>query len=231
MQLDLLSGGTAKGLVQALAPAFRAETGCEVTGGFGAVGAMRDQFLAGTQADIVILSAALVADLAREGHLDPTTIRDLGPVRTALATRSGHPTPRVETPGSLRVTLLESDGIYCSDLARAVAGTHFAKVLAALGVDGLLADRLRPHPSGADAMRGLADAPEAHAIGCTQLPEILQEPGVTLVGTLPAEFELVTVYTVAVTRNAKSPDLARRFAALLAGSATAEQRRKAGFGV
>jgi molybdate transport system substrate-binding protein len=231
MQLDLLSGGTAKGLVRALAPVFKAETGYEVAGAFGAVGAMREQFLGGTAADLVILSAGLVADLAAQGHIDPATIRDLGPVRTALAARRGHPTPRVETAGSLRVTLLESDGIYCSDLSRAIAGSHFAKVLAALGVDGMLADRLRPHPSGADAMRGLAAAPEAHAIGCTQLPEILQEPGVALVGALPAEFELVTVYTVAVTRNAKSPELARRFATLLAGTATAAHRRKAGFGV
>lgn len=231
MQIDLLSGGAAQGLVQALAPGFGAETGCEVAGTFGAVGAMRDRLLAGAAADLVILTAALIETLARDGHVDPSSIRDLGPVRTAIAVREGDPPPRVESPGSLRVALLGADAIYFPDPTLATAGIHFAKVLAALGIDGKLADRLRPHPNGAAAMRALAAATEPRPLGCTQATEILHVPGVTLVGPLPAEFELATVYTVAVCSRARSPDLARRFAGLLSDPASAGPRRQAGFGV
>jgi molybdate transport system substrate-binding protein len=231
MQLDLLSGGAAQGLVQALAPAFKAETGCDVVGMFGAVGAMQDKLLAGAPADLVILTASLVSTLAGDGHLDPGTMRDLGPVRTAIAMREGDPRPAVQSPGSLRVALLEADGIYFPDPTLATAGIHFAKVLAALGIDGEVADRLRPHPNGAAAMRALATAPEPRPLGCTQVTEILHVPGVSLVAPLPAEFELATVYTVAVATRAKSPDLARRFAALLTDAASADLRRKSGFGL
>jgi molybdate transport system substrate-binding protein len=192
---------------------------------------MQDKLLAGAPADLVILTAALIGTLAGDGHLDPATIRDLGPVRTAIAVRDGDPRPQVESPGSLRVALMQADGIYFPDPALATAGIHFAKVLAALGIDGLLADRLRPHPNGAAAMHALATAPEPHPIGCTQATEILHVPGVSLVGPLPAEFELATVYTVAVGSRAKAPDLARRFAAMLTDAAAAEHRRKVGFGI
>ena len=231
MQLDLLSGGAAQGLVQALAPKFKAETGCDIGGTFGAVGAMRDKLLVGAPADLVILTAALVADLGREGHVDPASARDLGPVRTAIAVREGDPAPVVESPGSLRVALLEADAIYFPDPGLATAGIHFAKVLSALGIDATVGPRLRPHPNGAAAMRALAAAPEPHPIGCTQVTEILHGPGVRLVAPLPAEFELATVYTVAVSRKAASADLASRFAAMLTSEAAAQHRRAAGFGI
>ena len=66
MQLKILSGGAAQGLVAALGPQFKAETGCDIDGTFGAVGAMRDRLLAGAPADVLILTSALIAELARQ---------------------------------------------------------------------------------------------------------------------------------------------------------------------
>ena len=64
--LNILSGGAAQGLVGSLTPAFKAQTGFEIAGEFGAVGVMADKLRKGTPADIVILTAALVAKLAEE---------------------------------------------------------------------------------------------------------------------------------------------------------------------
>ena len=47
-------------------------------------------------------------------------------------------------------------------------------------------------------MRALADTTGPGAVGCTQVTEILYTPGVDLVGPLPAEFTLATMYSVAV---------------------------------
>ena len=60
--------------------------------------------------------------------------------------------------------------------------------------------RLRPYPNGATAMRALAGARRTSPIGCTQVTEILNTPGVALVGPLPKQFELATVYTAGVQR-------------------------------
>ena len=67
MQLQILSGGAAQGLVHALSSQFKADTGCEIEGTFGAVGAMRDKLLGGAPADMLILTSALIAELARIG--------------------------------------------------------------------------------------------------------------------------------------------------------------------
>ena len=65
MQVEVLSGGAAQGLVAALEPQFMAETGCDIAGTFGAVGAMRDKLIAGARADLLILTSVLIADLIR----------------------------------------------------------------------------------------------------------------------------------------------------------------------
>jgi molybdate transport system substrate-binding protein len=78
-------------------------------------------------------------------------------------------------------------------------------------------------------MAALAAQQGGRPIGCTQITEILNTKGVALVGNLPPEFALATVYTLGICTKAQSPELARRFAALLTGEDSRELRRKLGF--
>ena len=76
--LNILSGGAAQGLVASVAAIFREQTGFDIAGEFGAVGAMADNLRGGTPTDIVILTAALVAKLAEEKLVVAATIADVG---------------------------------------------------------------------------------------------------------------------------------------------------------
>ncbi len=230
MQLTLLSGGAANGLVAALSSRFKAETGADIDGTFGAVGAMRDRLVGGAAADAVILTAALIAELTRDGYVAAGSAADLGTVATGVAVRSRDPAPPVGDAEALRAALRRADGIYFPDPKLATAGIHFAKVLERLGIADEIAPRLRIFPNGQSAMAALAADAGGRPIGCTQVTEILNTEGVTLVGDLPAEFALATVYTLGICTRAQSPDLARRFAALLAGEASRDLRRQLGFG-
>jgi molybdate transport system substrate-binding protein len=129
----------------------------------------------------------------------------------------------------LRNALRAADGIYFPDPKLATAGIHFAKVIEALGLGEEIKSRLRTFPNGATAMRGLAAVKGGRPIGCTQVTEILNTPGVTLVGPLPKEFELVTVYTIGICAMAQEPELAQKFAALMTGIAARELRERLGF--
>jgi len=225
MHLQISSGGAAQGLVAALAPQINAP----IEGTFGAVGAMKDRLLAGAPADLLILTRALIAELMRQGHVRAGSAADLGVVRTVLAVRAGDPAPPIGDVAALRTALCAADDIYFPDPKLATAGIHFAKVIEALGIRVVLEARLRPFPNGATAMRALAAQKGGRPIGCTQVTEILNTPGVTLAGPLPAEFELATVYTVGVATTAAVPDLARQFAALLTGDAARDIRARLGF--
>jgi molybdate transport system substrate-binding protein len=229
VKLAILSGGAAQGLVSALASQFEAQTGCGITGTFGAVGAMRDNLLAGAPADALILTRALIAELTRTGHVLPGSDVDLGVVRTGVAVQTGDLRPLIGDAAALRSALLGANAIYFPDPKLATAGIHFAKVLGALGIGAEVATRLRPFPNGAAAMQALARAPDRRPIGCTQVTEILNTPGATLVGPLPKEFELATVYTAGVCTRAALPDQAKQLAALLGSDAARWVREQAGF--
>ncbi|HUR89766.1 MAG TPA: substrate-binding domain-containing protein [Ramlibacter sp.] len=223
MALRLLSGGAAQALVAKM------KGPRDVQGTFGAVGAMRDKLLAGEACDVLILTQALVDELTKQGHVVAGSARPLGVVKTGVAVKSGEPAPDVSTPDALKAALKKASGVYFPDPQKATAGIHFMKVLKSLGVDGELKDRIHNFPNGALSMGEMAGSGERGAIGCTQVTEILHVQGVTLVGLLPKEFELATVYTAAVCATAKSPEDARAFVQLLAGDTAASARAECGF--
>jgi molybdate transport system substrate-binding protein len=227
--LNILSGGAAQGLVASLAPRFKALTGFDIEGEFGAVGAMADKLRKGTPADIVILTAAIVAALAEEKLIERASISDIGLVETAVAVRAGDPLVTVNNATGLRHALLTADAIFVPDTKASTAGIHVAKVLGQLGVADAVAARLKIYPNGATAMRHLAASDALRPIGCTQSTEIISTEGVVLSGSLPPGCELSTVYTAAVTTLAANAREAQRLIGLLSGAEQRELRAHAGF--
>ena len=227
--LNILSGGAAQGLVGRLTPAFTAQTGFDIAGEFGAVGAMADKLRKGTAADIVILTAALLAQLAKEKLVAASSIVDVGLVETALAVRAADPLVTVGDAADLRHALLASDAIFVPDTKASTAGIHVAKVLAQLGIADEVAARLKIFPNGATAMRELAASDARHPIGCTQSTEIISTTGVVLSGSLPRGCDLATMYTAGVTTAAVHAAEARTLIGLLTGAGQREQRERAGF--
>src|SRR3979409_1461494 len=114
--LNILRGGPAHALRRSVAPTFKEMTGFEITGEFGAVGAMADKLRKGTPADIVILTAALLATLADENLVVASSIAEGGVVETALAVRASDPKIAARNETGLRDALLASDAIFVPDI-------------------------------------------------------------------------------------------------------------------
>jgi molybdate transport system substrate-binding protein len=193
------------------------------------VGMIKERFLGGAPADLVILTAPQIAELVRDGHLVASTAANLGVVRTGVAVRADDPLPDISDARALRASLLAADAIYFPDPERATAGIHFARVLDTLEIRGEIASRLRPFPNGATAMRELAQAASSRPIGCTQITEINSTPGVVLVGALPREFELATTYSLGVSARAVARDAAQRLASWVTGDDSRVLRTRVGF--
>ena len=227
--LNVLSGGAAQGLVGSLAPKFKALTDYDITGEFGAVGAMADKLRSGAAADVVILTTTIVAQLATEKLVVSSSIADLGRVETALAVRAGEPPVMAHDAAMLREALLAADAIFVPDTRTSTAGIHVAKVLQQLGIAEQVSARLKIFPNGATAMRQLAASDATRPIGCTQSTEIISTPGVVLSGSLPAGCDLSTVYTAAVTTGAVHARQARHLIGLLIAADQHEVRQRAGF--
>jgi molybdate transport system substrate-binding protein len=227
--LNILSGGAAQGLVASLAPKFKALTGLDIKGEFGAVGAMADKLRSGAPTDIAVLTAAKIAELAGENLVVSASISDIGTVETAMAVRAGDPKVSVGDAAALRDAFLAADAIFVPDTRASTAGIHVAKILRQLGIADIVTARLKIFPNGATAMRHLAASDAARPVGCTQSTEIISTPGVVLSGSLPQACELSTVYTAAVTTHAANARQAKDLIDLLIGSDQDKLRERAGF--
>lgn len=229
MELHILSGGAAQGVVRGLEQAFLEQTGARLQATFGAVGMMKEKLLGGAPCDVLILTQALIDELEQTGRVEPGSAAPLGRVKTGVAVKAGEAQPDVSTADGLRAALLAARGIYFPDPQKATAGIHFINVVKKLGILNEVEAALRPFPNGATAMAQMAAANEPGLLGCTQVTEILYTPGVTLVAPLPVEFELATIYTAALSTRADQPELGRRLIAALSGDASKALREQGGF--
>lgn len=225
MKLDILSAGAAKAVVIAAS----ADIGVTPGGAFGAVGAMQEKLLAGEPCDVIVLTRSMIDALGASGRVLPESIADLGRVKTGIAVKKGTPRPNVNRAETLASAFLGAEAIYVPDMQKSTAGKHIASMLRDLGISGEVAGLIKEFPNGAAAMRAMADSPGIYAIGCTQVSEILYTEGAELVGPLPDEFELSTLYSAAATTNAANATAARNFVLFLTGESTQRMRRKAGF--
>ena len=230
MKLSILSGGAALGLVEHIRATFEADTGCQIVGEFGAVGAMKEKLLAGSDCDIVILSRKLVDDLASTGHVQAESIRDLGVVSTGVSIKAGNPPVSVGSPAAFGQALLSADAVYVPDMQRSTAGIHMKQVFQQLGVLDDIAAKIQEFPNGATAMKAMAAA-SGKPLGCTQITEILYSPGVQAVGLLPRGCELDTVYSTAVATKARQADLAHQLVKVLTDSELESYKNAHGFKV
>jgi len=193
------------------------------------VGAMADKLRGGTPADIVVLTAAMIAALAQEKLVVRASISDIGLVETAIAVRAGDSKLSVNDAAALRDAFLAADAIFVPDATASTAGIHVAKVLQQLDIADEVAARLKIFPNGATAMRHLAETDAVRPLGCTQSTEIISTAGVILSGSLPPGCELSTMYTAAVTTQAAAEKQAQGLIDLLVGADQHELRERAGF--
>jgi molybdate transport system substrate-binding protein len=227
--LKLLSGGAAQGLVASLTPQFTSRTGWGIDGTYGAVGVMAERFRKGEAVDVMISTAALIAEFEREGLLQAGSARAIGKVETAVALGTGDKLPAIGDEAALRECLLASDAIYVPDIVSSTAGIHVAKVLRQLSIFEKVERCLKILPNGAIAMHELAVSKASRPIGCTQTTEIVITPGLTLVGPLPQACALATIYSAAVTARAADGPVAKTLVDILVGSDQLAVRQRAGF--
>lgn len=226
--MNILSAGAAKGLLQTIAGG----ESIELNGEFGAVGAIKDRLLAGAPCDVIVLTAAMISELATAGIVEPASVTPLGRVHTGVALLASSAPMQISSVAVLRELCANATKIYFPDPVRATAGIHCLKVLTALGLAQSHADRFTTFASGAIAMKAIVDAGdagEAGAIGITQCSEILYTPGVQYAGALPEPYALSTVYTAAVTRTAQNVPEAHRLLAALSAPSNVGRVRDAGF--
>jgi molybdate transport system substrate-binding protein len=225
--LDIISAGAAMGLSRSI---LGAQISINVGINFGAVRTMYDYFVTGVPCDLLLLTRTQMEELDTAGCLVEGSMVDVGHVKTGIAVCKDDATnPDISNTDSLKATLLASTSLYCPDMKQSTAGLHVLGMLQKLGIWDAMKGHISEHPNGATAMRMMDSSNDPHPLGCTQVTEILYTPSVRLVGLLPKEFELSTVYTIAVPKRSTQPEAALAAVQQLCSPANQAARTAAGF--
>ncbi len=208
------------GAYSELGPAFERATGHRLITTRGpSIGdspeAIPTRLARGEIADVVILDGTAADELARRGLVRAETKVELAGSLIGMVVRAGAAKPDISSVATFKRTLLAAKSIAYSDSS---SGTYLSTVLfAKLGLTDQLAGKsrkVRGPPSG-EPVAAVVARGEAE-IGFQQISELIHVPGITLVGTIPTELQLVTVYAAALTRTAKEPQAATALIRFLA---------------
>ena len=216
-----------QGVVEQLVPAFEKAHGCTLDFTWATAPLLLKRLQAGEKADALLLNRAAVDTLLASGGIVAGSDVVLASSATAIAVKKGAPKPDIATPEALKRTLLNARAIsYTDPAAGGASGIYFAKLLERMGIaDDINAKTKFPPPSGYSGMflpTGEVD------LAIQQVPELLHVPGIEIVGSLPGDLHMVTVFVAGVEASSAQPALGRRLIDFLRRPAAAAVFRDRG---
>jgi molybdate transport system substrate-binding protein len=225
-EMTLVAPGGIQAAVQQLIPGFEKATGHKVKATFGSGLGTKRQVAAGDPFDVPIVQPPYPEVLA-SGHVVATSATPLASVAVGVAVRTGARKPDISTPDAVKKLLLSVKSFsYPDPSGGAAAGVAFTKTLAQLGIADAVKSKIHLARGGAAAMEAVAKGEVE--IGLTFFSEILTEPGVEAVGTLPASICPPTSLVAFVSAHAKNADAARALVRYLSSPGAAATYRKVG---
>lgn len=216
-ELTVLSAGAIQSVATAMAPSFEAATGNKVVLRNDTVGGLVRRILAGEAFDVVMMSPAGLAQLAKVGKIAGEQGIPLAKVGVGVGIKTGSPSPDIGTVAAFKATMLGARAVaYIDPASGGSSGIYLAKLFQTLGIAEAMAPKsvlVHGGLAAATLLDGRAD------IALQQISEIVAVPGVTLAGPLPPEIQNETVYAGATAAASTAPEAARAFLTLMAGPA------------
>lgn len=161
----------------------------------------------GEAADVVILDGGAADELAKRGLVRAGSQVALARSLVGMVVREGAPKPDISSVDAFKKTLLAAKSIAYSDSG---SGTYLStKLFARLGVADQVAPKsrkVRGPPSG-EPVAAVVARGEAE-LGFQQVSELINVPGTSFVGALPAELQPGFSFAGAITQAARQPEAA-----------------------
>jgi molybdate transport system substrate-binding protein len=195
--IKLISSMASRELLKELTARYSANTAkavhYEAAGGVEVAKRVRS----GEAFDVVVLARNAIDDLANNDLLAASSITDIAQSGIAVAVRADAELPDISNEAAVKRAILAAKSVSYST---GPSGVYLEKKFAAWGILEAVQPRIVVPPPGT-AVGSLVASGEA-ALGFQQLSELIALAGIRIVGPLPAELQLVTVFSGALTRNA-----------------------------
>lgn len=173
--------------------------------------------------DIVLLASNAIDKLIGDGKIVAGSRVDLVDSGVAVAVRAGTERPAIGSAQQLLEAVLAAPTIgYSTGPSGVALGALFER----WGIADEIRSRLVEAPPGVPVGSLVADGKVA--LGFQQLSELMNLPGIDVVGPLPADVQITTTFSAGIAATAAQPDAARRFIDFLASAGSDELKRRHG---
>ncbi len=171
--------------------------------------------------DLIVLAAASIDQLIAQGLLRADTRTDLANSGIGVAVKAGAPRTDISSVSALTDCVLAARSLGYST---GPSGTYILKMFESLGIYECVKQRIVQAPAGVPVATLLANGDVA--LGFQQISELINAPGIELIGALPAALQMMTSFTAAATIKAHNLEAIRELLRFMNGSeANAIKRR------
>lgn len=181
----------------------------ESTGGVTAAQRIQD----GALFDIVVLADDAIERLITAGRVEAGTRIDLARSGIALAVAAGAPRPGISDEAAVRDAILAARSIGYST---GPSGSHLMRLFERWGIAKTVAPRVVQAPPGIPV--GELVACGDIELGIQQLSELMHLPGIDVIGPLPSDIQVTTVFSAALCTTSGKQQAAAKLLAFLAST-------------
>jgi molybdate transport system substrate-binding protein len=206
-------------LIARFAETLGVPVGAEAVGGVDVARRVR----AGEAFDIVALASNVIDELIAGGQLVAGSRVDLACSGIAIAVPAGAPHLALDSEDAVRRAVQDATSMAYST---GPSGTHLARLFERWGIAASVESRLVRPPPGVPVARLIAEG--RVALGFQQASELIDVPGVDVLGPLPPAIQLLTVFAAGLAATSTQPDAARHLLRLLVSAEAADDKRRHG---
>jgi molybdate transport system substrate-binding protein len=215
-EINALISTALKAATDELLPPFERANGHSIRATYGPSGALIPRLNAGQPADVLITDSTAIDELIRQGKVVPART-DLARTGIGIAVRKDAPKPDVSSPEALKRALLAAKSVgYAAPSGGSITGPHIMRGFERLGIAAEMAPKARLAAGGPNGRVSVLVSTGEAELGLQQVSELMSNPDVEVIGMLPAELQLTTIYSAAITASAREPDAARMLIQFLA---------------
>jgi molybdate transport system substrate-binding protein len=179
----------------------------ESVGGVAAARRVED----GEAFDVVVLASEVIDRQSAAGHVVPGSRVDLARSGVAIALASGAARPDIGTEAAVRAAILAAQTIGYST---GPSGAHLVRLFERWGIAERIASRIVQAPPGVPV--GELIARGAVELGFQQLSELMHVPGIDVIGALPNDIQITTIFSAGICVTSAKRESAQALLAFLA---------------
>jgi molybdate transport system substrate-binding protein len=198
-----------KTVTDELLPPFERQNGHTIRASYAPSGALVPRFERGEPVDVFLTDSPAIDALIRQGKIVAGRI-DLARTGIGIAVRKGAPRPDVSTPEALRRALLAARAVgHAAPAGGSITAGHIMRMFETLGIAAEITPKVKLAAGGPQGRVSVLVSSGEAEIGLQQVSELLSNPDVEVIGMLPPELQLTTIYSAGVTASAREGEAAQ----------------------